>query len=425
MRLLFVKERMAWPRSSGHDIRTFYLPQAMARRGHAVALATIVPPLREAVADGGFAAEYCFDDRTLPVPTAAAFPMNLSNMQEKFCGYWGIDPERVRWAAAAVADFRADAVVVVGLNGLPFLGALPTGVAKIWYAADECVWHHLSQLRPLRKSTWGELKPAIIKGLYQRAYRKLLDRVWVVSPADAKAFRWFAGIRRIDVAPNGVDAEHYSPGFERQIPNSCVFWGRLDFGPNIQAVEWFVKHVWPRVRRAVPNATFQLYGFQSTPGIQALAGRDGIALGMDLPDIRAAVRSRQVVVLPFVSGGGIKNKLLEAAALGMPILAARRVVAGLNGQPPISTARTPGDWAEQLVTLWQSPEARQKLGRDARAWVTEHHTWDAAARIALAGLAKSADKYPRIGTTRVTSAAPSVPTDLSTALPSPSGQDEF
>ncbi len=386
MRLLFVKERMAWPRASGHDVHTFYLMQAMAHLGHAVALATVKPAPAEALAGGGLDAEYCFDDQSPPTPDEGAFPITLTKSQEKFRNYWGVDPARVRWTAAAAADFRADAVVVSGLAMLPYLGALPADTAKVWYAADEWVWHHLSQVRPLRKSTWAEVKPAVVKGFYQRAYRKLLDRVWVVSAADARAFRWFNGVRQTDVIPNGVDAVLYSPGDEDQMPNSCVFWGRLDFGPNIQAVEWFVKNVWPRVRGAVPDATFQLYGFQPTPAMRAVAGRDGIELGIDLPDIRAAVRSRQVVVLPFVSGGGIKNKLLEAAAMGMPVLASPRVVAGLNGSPPLAVARSPGEWAEKLVSLWRDAAARQHLGREARAWVTEHHTWTAAAKVALAGL---------------------------------------
>lgn len=386
MRWLFVKERMAWPRSSGHDVHTFHLMRALAARGEAVALASMAPVPPDAVAGGGFEAEYCFDESVPPHPAEGEFPLALSKSQEKFRNYWGIDPARIRWVAAAAAEFRADAVVVSGLNVLPYLGALPAETKKVWYAADEWVWHHLSQVRPLRKTTWSEIKPAIVKGLYQRAYRKLLDRVWVVSDADARAFRWFAGIRKVDVLPNGVDAGQFAPGGEEQSPNSCVFWGRLDFGPNIQAVEWFTRNVWPKVRAAVPGAKFQLYGFQPTPAIRALAGSHGIELGADLPDLRAAVRSHEVAVLPFVSGGGIKNKLLEAAALGMPILASPKALNGLKGTPPFPVLRGPAEWAERLTNLWRDRTERERLGRAARAWVTEHHTWDSAARTALAGM---------------------------------------
>jgi glycosyltransferase involved in cell wall biosynthesis len=392
LRWLFVKERMAWPRASGHDVHTYHVMRALARHGQSVALATVSPIPPDAVADGGLECEYCFEERTPPVPDDGNFPITLSKAQEKFRNYWGVEPARIRWIAAAAADFRADVVVVSGLRMLPYLGALPVETKKVWYAADEWVWHHFSQFRPLRKSTWCEIKPALVKGLYERVYRRLLDRVWVVSNADARAFRWFAGIRKVDVLPNGVDAEYFALGGEVPSPNSCVFWGRLDFGPNIQAVEWFTRRVWPKVRAAVPGAKFQLIGFQPTAAIRSLAGKDGIELEADLPDLRSAVRGHTVAVLPFVSGGGIKNKLLEAAALGMPILASPKALNGLKGSPPFPVLRSPAEWAERLASLWRDRVECERLGRAARAWVTEHHTWDLAARTALAGLGERIDE---------------------------------
>jgi polysaccharide biosynthesis protein PslH len=393
VRTLFVKERMAWPRASGHDVHTYYLMQALGRLGHPTALATVASPPAEAVSDGGTERLYCYDDTD---PPAGDAPLRLTPRQEKFRSYWGIDADRVRWVAAAAADFGADAVVVSGLNVLPYLGALPADTVKVWYAADEWVWHHLSQVRPFRRSTWAEVKPAVVKGLYERAYRSLVDRTWVVTPADARAFRWVVGSRPTDVMPNGVDADHYTPGPEPEAANTCTFWGRLDFGPNVQAVEWFVAKVWPRVRATVPAAAFRIYGFQPTPPVHRLAGRDGITLTPDLPDIRPAVRGGGVVVLPFVSGGGIKNKLLEAAAMGRPIVCTPRVLEGLGGRPPFPAAADAARFADELVTLWRNDLRRTSLGAAARDWVREHHTWEAAARVAAAGLQATAAERPAL-----------------------------
>ena len=393
-RVLFVKERMDWPRARGHDVHTYGMMRALARRGHPVALATVAPAPPEAVAGAGLAAQYCFADGAPPPPAPDEAPLRLGKWQEKFRDYWGVDAARVRWVAGAAAGFRADAVVVSGLTVLPYLGALPPATAKVWYAADEWVWHHLSQVRVFRRGTWGEIKPAVVKGLYERAYRSLVDRVWVVTPADARAFRWVAGPQAVDVVPNGVDADYYRPADEDQVPNSCVFWGRLDFGPNVQAVEWFCRRVWPRVRRAVPDARFHIYGFQPTPAVRALGGKDGVEVTPDLPDIRTAVRRHPVVVLPFVSGGGIKNKVLEAAAMGMPVVCSRRVLVGLTGTPPFGGTGGPGAWAARLTALWRDRAGRQELGAAARDWVVRHHTWDAAAATAARGLAETLAARP-------------------------------
>jgi glycosyltransferase involved in cell wall biosynthesis len=385
VRLLFVKETLAWPRSSGHDVHCFYLMQALSRLGHEVGLLTAAEPAPQAVAGLPLALRRTF--APLGEPSPGPEP-RLTRLQERFRAYWGVDRGRLRAVGQAAEDFDADAVVVVGLNVLPYLGAV-RGRLRVWYAADEWFWHHLSQVRLNSPATWGELRQAAVKGLYERAYGPLLDRVWVVSAADRTAMHWVAGARRVDVIPNGVDGEHYRPlAATAEEERSCTFWGRLDFGPNIQALEWFCGRVWPLVRRQAPDGRFTVYGFNPTAPVRALAGRDGVELTPDLPDLRAEVARRPVVVLPFVSGGGIKNKLLEAASMGKAIVCSPVACGGLSlkGDPPFVLARTPEQWARRVVGLWQDPGRRRRLGEAARRWVVAHHSWQAAASLAVRGL---------------------------------------
>lgn len=382
-RWLFVKERFAWPRASGHDVHTFGMMRGLQELGHSVSVLTIAEPPEAALAGLNLAHRYSLDRWTANLD---GFPINLSKSQHKFASYWGISPERIQQVGAAAADCQADVVVVSGLNVLPYLGAVQHA-KKVWYAADEWVWHHLSLMKCFQPKTWSELKPALVKGFYERAYRSLLDRVWVVSEADARAFRWLIGLKQLDVIPNGVDAEQYQPGDEPRLPNSCVFWGRLDFGPNIQALDWFIRRVWPLVLARQPEAVLQVYGFQPTAEVEALVKQQrGIRLTANLPDLRSAIRGHAVAVMPFVSGGGIKNKLLEAAALGLPMVCSRRALHGLNGQPPLQLADHPSEWVEALLGYWQDAAKRERAGAAARTWVTEHHTWNAAAALACRGL---------------------------------------
>ncbi|MBY0232434.1 MAG: glycosyltransferase, partial [Gemmataceae bacterium] len=154
--------------------------------------------------------------------------------------------------------------------------------------------------------------------------------------------------------------------------------------------------VWPSALRRRPEARFTIYGFQPTAPVLALANGKGIELVADLPDLRAVVARQAVVVLPFVSGGGIKNKLLEAASMGKAILCTPRACTGLaEGERPFQVCRHPGAWVESLLRLWSSEDARRRLGEDARRWVTTSHTWQAAARIALAGLDDSLQRAGR------------------------------
>jgi glycosyltransferase involved in cell wall biosynthesis len=364
--------------------------RALGELGHEVSLVTVNEPSAEAVAGLPLRLR-----ERLPERNGASHgdPLPLSWSQEKFRSYWGIDGSRIRAVARAAKSVEADAVVVVGLNVLPYLGAVQ-GRLRVWYAADEWFFHHLSQVRLLTPSTWGDLRLGVTKGLYERAYRSLLDRVWVVTETDRTAMRWVAGARQVDVIPNGIDGEYYRPVDAPQTERSCTFWGRLDFGPNVQALQWFCGRVWPLVRRQAPDARFTIYGFQPTPPVQALVGRDGVELIPDLPDLRPEVARHQVVVLPFVSGGGIKNKLLEAASQAKAIICSPAACGGLRlkGEPPFARAQTPGEWATRLTVLWQDGEARRRLGESARGWVLEHHSWRAAATQAADGLLESLEK---------------------------------
>jgi glycosyltransferase involved in cell wall biosynthesis len=356
---------------------------ALAGLGHEVALLTAAAPAPQALAGLPLALRRTFAES----PEAAEPLLRLSRLQERFRSYWGIDQGRIRAVARTAQEFQADAVIVVGLNVLPYLGAVE-GRLRVWYAADEWAWHHLSQVRLLRPSTWGDLRQALVKGLYERAYSSLLDRVWVVTDTDRRAMRRVAGARAIDVIPNGVDGEHYRPVEAPQGECSCTFWGRLDFGPNIQALEWFCEKAWPLVRRQANDARFTIYGFNPSDAVRALAGRDGVELVPNLPDLRGEIARHQAVVLPFVSGGGIKNKLLEAASMGKAIVCAPHACGGLrlDGDPPLLLARRPAEWASHLIAVWKDAAARRQLGAKARCWALNRHSWTAAAQTAIAGL---------------------------------------
>jgi glycosyltransferase involved in cell wall biosynthesis len=385
MRLLFAKHSLVWPRSSGHDVHTYYMMKACAALGHSVALATVTEPSEHAI--DGLPLKERFK---LESPGSLnGFSLHSSWLQTRFRSFWGVEERQIAGLARATDVFRPDAVIVVGLDALPYFPAL-SGVTRIWYAADEWVLHHLTQIQPKLASVREHVRAAAIKGLYERAHRRVIDRVWVVSDADRRAMRWAAGMSHIDVLPNGVDGEFFRPGNEVPEPRTAVFWGRLDFGPNIQALEWFCRKVWPAVRREVPDAKFTIIGFQPGDAVKALAQEgQGITIEADLRDLRSAARRRSLAVLPFVSGAGIKNKLLEAAALGLPIVCTPMATRGLRGEPPLSVASTPEALTAAMATLWEDETLRGQIGADCRAWVLEHHSWTATAREAMAALESS------------------------------------
>lgn len=385
MRFLFVKHELCWPRASGHDVHTFGMMSALKEAGHAVDLLTCVPCQAEALgtleldSQATFSSNGRFD--------GAAALAGMTRLQQRFCSYWGVPAARVAEVAERAQRSEADAVVAVGLEVLPYLASV-RDACRIWYAADEWVVHHLSQFFPWQTRSWHHLRPAAVKGLYEWAFASRVDRVWLVSQRDATAARLVMRGVVTDVVPNGVDTDHYCPQQVSETERSCVFWGRLDFGPNLDAVRWFTDKVWQPLKRRHPGASFTVFGFKPGDEIRKLAARHDFQLITDQEDIRADICRRQLVVLPFVSGTGIKNKLLEAAALGRPILASKMATNGVDlcHGTPLQVAASPGDWITAIEGLWDDADQRRQLGDEARRWVQRDYTWAAAAQRVVSGL---------------------------------------
>ena len=380
MRLLFVKTALEWPRTTGHDVYCYHMMKALGELGAEISLATVDELDPRAIEGVRVSCARRLTDDAGQSPPG----WRLTPLQERFRSYWGVSHGQIAAVKRTAGACRADVVIAFGLPALPYLAGVPDAV-RVWAMADEWVYHHLSRVSLRDPGSWINLKEAVIKGLYERAYRPLIDRIWAVSEADRRAARWFAGIREADLLPNGVDTVFYQPQAQPVIPTSAVFWGRLDFGPNLDALRWFCLRIWPGIIRRVPTARFTIIGYAPTPEIERLAAGPGIDLVPNAPDLRAAVCQHTLVVLPFVSGGGIKNKLLEGAALGRPIICTPHACQGLlhDGVLPMVLATSARDWVERVISLWSDENQCAELGRQARRWVSRYYSWSTPARDAL------------------------------------------
>ena len=382
LRILFYKRDIAWPFRSGHDVHTFHMMKELGAAGHHVGLITMqaVPdPVRESLPLDLL--------HTLEPDTSGRdVPFGLPALQERFRRFWGISSRHLETVQELSRGFSADAVITPGMEALPVLAAVK-GPLRIWYAADELALHHFSQVHVTKPSSWVDVREGVFKGFYERTFRTAMDRVWVVSDIDAWAFRRLIGVRDVDIIPNGVDATRYQPSSVEEIPFTAAFWGRLDFGPNIQGLQWFFAKVWPLVIARCPQAQFTIIGFHPGEVVRQLATLPGVRLCADVPDVQEVVHRHAVAVLPFTSGTGIKNKLLEAAAMGKAIVCTPTAMSGLSS-PPFDGLQEPASWVDQLNMLWTNEAERRKRGDEARQWVMRHHTWASAALKAEACIAE-------------------------------------
>lgn len=182
---------------------------------------------------------------------------------------------------------------------------------------------------------------------------------------------------RLAVVPNGVDCAHNVPGLAQPQPAALVYNGALTYSANYDAMRWFLAEVYPHVRQAVPDVSLTITGSTQGVALTGLALDDTVRLTGFVPDVRLPVAGAAVCVVPIRQGGGTRLKILEAMALGTPVVATTKGAEGLNVQPGehLVIAEDPIDFAAQAVRLLRDESERQRLAANARRLVETTYDW--------------------------------------------------
>jgi glycosyltransferase involved in cell wall biosynthesis len=319
---------------------------------------------------------------TLPYPSEeyiAGSAVRDDRTLSRASRYYGADVQRLAWLENRIADFGAERIVGFDYNVAPFVGLLQTAIPKILNVVDSEVLYYLGQIRN------GNFVPAIIKHfvaawLVGREHFRKCAAVVTVSPSDTASLRRFAGVRNAFTVPNGVDHRRYSPDPSVvRSPNRIVFCGSLNFLPNLQAIQRFVSRCWPDIRRRRPNAELLIIG--KNPGVglaPLLEAQPGIRVAGYVDDVRSHISGSAISVAPMVSGCGIKNKILEAWALGTPVVATPLAVRGLVCQDNVNVlvAESASEFAASVASLLGDPEKRERIGAAGRSNVIRNYRWE-------------------------------------------------
>ncbi|MFN8186361.1 MAG: glycosyltransferase family 4 protein [Gaiellales bacterium] len=208
-------------------------------------------------------------------------------------------------------------------------------------------------------------------------------RVVVVSDQDADALRSLNPALRVTVIPNGVDCERFAPGAggPDRDESRLVFTGVMSSPPNVVAAELLAREILPLVRARRPEANLALVGRDPSPRVQALAAEEAVIVTGEVPDVGPWLAGSRVFACPMTTGTGIKNKLLEAMATGLPCVATPLALGGLQVTPGVDllAAETPAELADAIVRVLDDDALARRLGERARAYVTANHGWRAVA----------------------------------------------
>lgn len=198
---------------------------------------------------------------------------------------------------------------------------------------------------------------------------------------------------------NGVDTDHFTPRTVTPEAPSAVFFGAMDYHANAEAAVFLAREVLPKLRARHPNFRVVIAGSRPTREVQALASLPGVTVTGYLADIRPVVQGASVCVIPLRVARGVQNKVLEAMAMGVPVVCSPGAAEGIDARPgdDLTVARVDDggdDTARAVLSLLDDPARMTSLAENARAVVTQRYGWEPRARELLA-ICEEAAGHPR------------------------------
>lgn len=221
---------------------------------------------------------------------------------------------------------------------------------------------------------------------YEGQVMENCDAVIAVSDHDRRMLHRLTPNAQIVVATNGVDStlfsrkilQHTGPGALSFRTPTLVFSGLLDFRPNIDALRWFIRDVFPLIRAHCSQLRLLIIGKRPVSELQALAQDQSIILVGEVPDTRPYIAGASVYVVPMRIGGGVRLKLLEALALEAPVVSTSMGAEGVDdlcNETHCLLADTQDQFAQAILRLLDDRRRGQELGTAGRALVQRRYDW--------------------------------------------------
>jgi len=382
--ILFLSHRIPYPPNKGDKIRSYHLLRHLAQH-HTVHLGTFIDdPEDWAHTDTlrALCGECCF----VPLNRRSATLRSLRGLVtgEALTLPFYADGRLRRWVDHLARTRKLDAALVYSSAMAQYVESLPLRKVADFVDVDSDKWRqYAAKLSGPRR--WIYQREGERLAAYESRIAETFDATFLVSAAEAALMRRIApphAAGRIHHFDNGVDTDYFSPErhYENPFPaaeKSIVFTGAMDYWPNVDAVTWFADTVLPIILTTQPAAVFTIVGSRPAEAVRQLGQRDGIRVTGGVPDVRPYLAYAAVAVAPMRIARGVQNKVLEAMAMGKPIVVTPAALEGIEAVPgrDLSVAETAPDFASMIASAFLGTSVQ--MGAAARALVNLRYGWEA------------------------------------------------
>ena len=380
MKILVCYTRFPWPLLKGDSLTVFKLLEYLSARHH-VDLLTVEPPDPSHL-------RFLPDQLASVTTVANRRPAQLRRLAAAFVTDRSLQVDAFFCPAFAAArrrllqSRRYDVVYSHYIRSYGHADFDANGARKV-------IGLQLSHQAHFAKAVKNAKNP-ILRRLYALETRRLErwegriagynDLIHLISARDLAAIRQHEAWRsRVFFNPHGVDPDTFRPAAEARVPGRVLFTGNLGFQANEDAVLWLVQAIWPRILHAYPGAHLLVAGARPTAAVRdAVRSAPAATLRPFPPHMHEVIQSGDVAVDPLRIGAGLQNKVLEAMACGVPVVATSLANEGIGAADgsEILLAEEPEAFAGAVAQLLRDGARREELGRSARAFIERAWSWD-------------------------------------------------
>ena len=392
--LLYLVHRLPYPPNKGDKVRSYNLLKHLAAK-HSVFLGTFVddpadeiyvPTVRAVCAE-------LYVAKLNPIVAKVGSLLGLLTGEALTLRYYR-NAKLYSWVKQVVATNKIDVVVVFSSAMGQFADGLRLETLLVDFVdVDSAKWTQYATNHRWPMS-WVYAREGRQLLTYERGLASRSKRSFFVTENEAALFCAAAPecAHLVDPMSNGVDADYFSPDAGRAspfgsdaskgalpiAPHTIVFTGAMDYWPNIDAVTWFAEEMLPRLLDKWPTIRFYIVGRNPPAPVLALESHNVVVTGT-VDDVRPFLQYATVVVAPLRIARGIQNKILEAMAMGRPVVASRSCVDAIEaiGDDELVAASSADDFVKAVDALLRSIDRCDRLGQAGRQRVLQSYSWSA------------------------------------------------
>ena len=382
MRLLALTPRLPYPPLGGDKLRALQLITRLAAR-HQVELVSFV----ESAAEEASARELARRHPGMSVETVLLTPWQ--SRLNALSGLVSSEPLQVHYYRSArmrelvakkLAAGRYDGVYVHLIRMAPYVWDLAgtprvldmTDAVSMLYERAHRVrrdWLRAANAIEVRRLRRYEIE--LVRRFEHTTLVSEVDRDWLIANG--------APPERLSLVYLGVDREYFAPTASDWDPNRLVFVGNMRSFPNSDAALFLLREIFPLVRAEEKDACVDVVGVNPPPAVRALSGTPGVTVTGPVDDVRPFVERGAVSLCPVRVAGGVQFKILEALALGVPVVTSPEGFEGLGArgeEDGVIVARDAREFARASLELMRDRERRRELAGRAQRFIAERYDWD-------------------------------------------------